>query len=184
MAEPQAATVVADDKHRLLILFEQVLPLVDGVADKLRFVLIIGVLMLVWIGIWLLRIKQFALTLSLLVIGLAILPLLILLRFWWALEELKDLPDIAGQMMGDAKEEIRKSVQGIRGGKVPKLSFLKATKGLWSIGSMLREGRELLGSYISLSTLVNPFMLILGVLSLCFVFFLMLVSIVLAFSAL
>jgi hypothetical protein len=28
-------------------------------------------------------------------------PTLILERFWWALEELKNLPDIAGQMMGD-----------------------------------------------------------------------------------
>ena len=37
---------------------------------------------------------------------------------------------------------------------------------MWSIGSMAGEARELLGSYISIGTLANPFTLILGALSL------------------
>jgi hypothetical protein len=135
------------------------------VADKLRFVLIVGALLIGWIGIWLYVIKHFSLTVTLSVVALAF-PLLILFRFWWAFEELKDLPDIAGQMMGDAKDEFRLSIQDIRAGDVSKLSFLSATKGMWSIGSMLREARELLGSYISIRTLIPPFMLVLGVLSL------------------
>ncbi|NOT86091.1 MAG: hypothetical protein HOP02_15215 [Methylococcaceae bacterium] len=183
MSEPPS-TPAPDQKKRLLDLFGRILPLVDGMADKLRFVLVIGVLLLIWIGTWLLVIKHVALGISLVVIGLALLPLLILLRFWWALEELKDLPNIAGQMMGDAKDEIRESVRGIRAGDVSKLNFVSATKGLWSLGSMLKDSRELLGSYISLSTLVNPFMLILGVLSLGSVLVLMVVSIVLVFLAL
>jgi hypothetical protein len=107
-----------------------------------------------------------------------------LLRFWWSLEELKDLPNIAGQMLGDAKDEIRDNVQNIRAGKVAKLNFLSATKGLWSVGAMLRETKGMLGSYISITTLVNPFMLVLGVMSLGFVFILGLMSVVLVFLAL
>ncbi|MCX7087268.1 MAG: hypothetical protein NTV00_04345 [Methylococcales bacterium] len=183
MSEQQTDTQAADKKQRLLALFGRLLPLVDSVADKLRFVLIVGLLLLVWVGVWLFVIKQFSLTVTLVVVGLVLLPLLILVRFWWALEELKNLPAIAGQMMGDAKNEIRESVQGIRAGNVPKLSFLSATKGLWSLGSVLREGQELIGSYISLSTLINPFMLVLGVASLCFVALLGLVSVILLFFA-
>jgi hypothetical protein len=184
MSEQQPIEAISEKKQHLLTLFTRLLPLVDSVADKLRFVLIVGVLSLVWVGIWLGVIKHFSLLVSLSVVGLASMPVLILLRFWWSLEELKDLPTIAGQMMGDAKDEIRESVQGIRAGKVTKLSFLSATKGLWSVGSMLRETRELVGSYISISTLINPFMLVLGVISLGFVFVLGLVSIVLVFLAL
>ena len=171
-------------KQRLLALFERLLPLVDSLADKLRFMLVIGLLMLVWVAVWMLVIKHYALATTLLVVGLASLPLLILLRFWWSLEELKDLPTIAGQMMGDAKQEIKASVQGIREGKVGKLSFLNATKGLWSMGALMHEAKDMLGSYISITTLVNPFMLVLGVMSLVFVFVLGMVSVALAFLAL
>jgi hypothetical protein len=183
MSEQQSSTETPEQKQRLLALFERLVPLVDGLADKLRFVLIIGVLLLLWVGVWMGMIKHFALPFTLTVVALISLPLLILLRFWWSLEELKDLPNIAGQMMGDAKDEIKESVQGIRAGNVAKLSFLSATKGLWCVGSMLREAKGMLGSYISITTLVNPFMLILGVVSLIFVFVLGLVSVILAFLA-
>lgn len=184
MAEPTPTTQTPENKKRLLALFERILPLIDGIADKLRFVLILGVLMMIWIGVWLLVIKHFSMGVSVAVLGLTLLPLVILFQFWWALEELKDLPNIAGQMLGDAKNEIKESVQGIRAGNIPKLGFLSASKGLWSLGSMLRESKELLGSYVSISTLVNPFMLILGVISLGSVFLLLLVSVILVFLAL
>jgi hypothetical protein len=75
-------------------------------------------------------------------------------------------------------------VQGIREGKTQKLGFLSSAKSLWSIGSMATEARELVGSYISIGTLVNPLSLILGALSLLFVLLLILVSIVLLLLAL
>lgn len=184
MAEQHSLEAASEKKVHLLALFTRLLPLVDSVADKLRFVLIIGLLALVWVAIWLGVIKHFSVFIVLLVVGLALIPLLILLRFWWSLEELKELPTIAGQMMGDAKNEIRDNVQSIRAGKVSKMSFLSASKGLWSVGSMLREAKGMLGSYISITTLVNPFMLMLGMFSLGFVFILGLVSVVLGFLAL
>ena len=183
MSEQQTNALSTENKQRLLELFGRLLPLVDGVADKLRFVLIVGLMLIGWVGLWLFVIKHFSATITLLIVGLALLPLLVLFRFWWAFEELKDLPDIAGQMMGDAKDEIRESIKGIRAGNISKSSFLSVSKGLWSVSSMLKETRELLGSYISISTLVNPFMLVLGVISLCFFLFLVVVSIVLVILA-
>jgi hypothetical protein len=181
MSEQQANVPKSEKIQRILALFDRLLPLVDGVADKLRFLLIVGVLLLTWIGIWLAVIKKYTLVFTVVIVGLALLPLLILLRFWWSLEELKDLPNIVGQMAGDAKQEFQESVQTIRTGNVARLSFLTAGRGLWSLGSMLRESRELVGSYISIAALINPFMLILGVMSLGFVLFLLVVAIVLVF---
>ena len=172
-----------DKQQRLLAIFDRLLPLVDSVADKVRFAVLLGVGLDVWIFIWLFALKGFSLSSALMVAGVVLLPLLILLRFWWALEELKDLPTIAKRMMGDAKGEIQETVQGIRAGKVQKLGFLSSAKSLWSIGSMASEARELVGSYISIGTLVNPLSLILGVVSLFFVLLLVLIGLVLLILA-
>lgn len=172
-----------DTKTRLLEIFGRLLPLVDSVSDKLRFAALLGVALDGWIFIWLYFLKGFSLSSSLIVVGVVLLPILILLRFWWALEEIKDLPTIAGRMMADAKGEISETVQGIKAGNTPKLGFLSSAKSLWSIGSMATEARELLGSYLSIGTLVNPFSLVLGVLSLLFVLLLLLVGIVLLILA-
>ncbi|MEB4593543.1 hypothetical protein VSS37_21375 [Candidatus Thiothrix sp. Deng01] len=179
-----AATQPADVKERLLDIFTRLLPLVDSVSDKIRFAALLGVGLDVWIFIWLYFLKHFSLSSALIVAGVALLPILILLRFWWALEELKDLPNIAGRMVDDAKGEIRETVQGIQAGNTPKLGFISSAKSLWSIGSMASEARELLGSYLSIGTLVNPFSLVLGVLSLLFVLLLAVIGLVLLALAL
>ena len=103
MSKQQTNVSATENKQRLEELFKHLLPLVDGVADKLRFVLIVSALLIGWIGVWLYVIKHFSMTVTLSVVALALLPLLILFRFWWAFEELKDLPDIADQMMGMQK---------------------------------------------------------------------------------
>lgn len=166
-------------QQRLLEIFNRLLPLVDSVSDKVRFAALLGVGLDVWIFIWLFFLKGISLSSALIVLGVVLLPILILLRFWWALEEIKDLPNIAGRMMSDAKGEIGETVQGIRAGSVPKLGFLSSAKSLWSIGSLAGEARELLGSYISIGTLVNPFSLVLGVVSLLFVLLLVVIGLIL-----
>ncbi|EIJ35333.1 hypothetical protein [Thiothrix nivea] len=169
----------ADLKARLLDIFTRLLPLVDSVSDKIRFASLLGIGLIGWVFVWLYFLKQVSLSSSLIVAGVALLPILILLRFWWALEELKDLPNIAGRMVEDTKGEIRATVQGIKTGNTPRLGFIRSAKSLWSIGSLAGEARELLGSYLSIGTLVNPFSLVLGVLSLLFVLLLVLVGVVL-----
>lgn len=181
MAEKQMPPITPEKHEQLLSIFGRLLPLVDSLADKLRLLWILGLLAAIWLVVWCYVLKHYALGITATMGIVALLPSLILARFWWALEELKSLPDIAGEMVGDAKTELRESVQNIRAGKVPKLGFFSAGKSLWSIGAMAAEARELVGSYISVATLVNPFMLVLGVISLFSVFLLFFVGIVLAF---
>lgn len=166
-------------QQRLLDIFTRLLPMVDSVADKLRLALIVGVVLVVWIFIWLFFLKDYSISTALLVAGVALLPLLVIVRFWWALEELKDLPHIADRMLDDAKGNFTATVQGIRVGNNQKLGFIKSASSLWNIGSLATEARSLLGSYISIGTLVNPLSLILGVLSLLFVLVLIVVGLVL-----
>ena len=180
MVDTTPNSLEAEKKQRLLILFESLLPWVDSLADKLRLLWLLGVLVTSWLVVWCFVLKHYSLGVTVAIGIAALLPTLILLRFWWALEELKNLPNIAGEMVGDAKSELKESVQNIRAGKI-KLSFFGAGKRLWSVGAMASEARELVGSYISVATLVNPFMLILGVLSFAGVFVLFLLGVVLVF---
>lgn len=181
MADKPEINLEPEKKQRLLSIFERLLPLLDSVADKLRLLWILGVLVAGWLVVWCYQLKHYSLTVTIIVGVAAFLPTLILVRFWWSLEELKNLPEIAGQMLGDAKSGFQNSVQNIRAGKTAKLGFLSAGKNLWSIGAMAVEARELVGSYLSLATLANPFMLVLGIISVGWVFVLFLVGLVLAF---
>lgn len=165
-----------DLQQRLLTLFEKLLPLVDSVADKLRFVLLLGVGLLVWIFVWMFFLQGFSLTTALVITGVSLLPLLVILRFWWALEELKDLPDIIEDMLEDAQDGFHDTVQSIRSGEKQAVGLLSSVKKLWSVGALAGEARELLGAYISIGTLANPFALVLGILSLLFILLLLLTS--------
>jgi hypothetical protein len=181
MPEIPKTVLEPDKKQRLLSIFERLMPLVDSLADKLRLMVVLGLLVTVWLVVWCHFLKHYPLGITSVVGVAALLPTLILARFWWALEELKSLPDIAGQMVGDAKNGLQASVQNIRASKAPKLGFFGAGKGLLSVGAMAIEARELVGSYISVATLANPLMLVLGMISLASVFLLFLVGIALAF---
>lgn len=180
MTEKPRSTVDQDQKQRLLSIIDRLLPLIDNLADKLRLTFILGLLSTIWLVVWFYFLKQFSMGISLTIGIVAILPTLILARFWWALEELKRLPEIANQMMGDMKTELHASVQNLRSGKTPNLGFLSVGKNLWSVSAMASEARELMGSYISFTTLVNPIMLVLGAVSFVSVFLLFFVGIVLA----
>jgi hypothetical protein len=181
MPEKSITTLEPEKKRRLLSILESLLPLVDSLADKLRFLWILGLLVTGWLVVWCYNLKHYSLGLTAFVGIAAFLPTLILVSFWWALEELKSLPEIAGQLVGDAKSQLQGSVQYIRAGKAPKLGFFSAAKRLWSIGWMASEALELVGSSINVATLVNPVMLILGVISILVVFLLFFVGVMLAF---
>jgi len=155
MPENPTTALGPEKKQRLLSIFGQLLPLVDSLADKLRLLWILGLLVAAWLVVWCYFLKHYSLGIAATVGIAAFLPTLILARFWWALEELKSLPDIAGHMVGDAKTEVYESGQNIRAGKAPKLGFFSAGKSLWSVGAMASEARELVGSYISVTTLVT-----------------------------
>ncbi len=169
--------------QQLISLFQKVLPLVYGIASKLRWALMIGVSMLAWIAVWLVGIKGFSLGFAAVIVVIGAIPLLIILRFWWSLEELKDLPNIVNTMVGDAKASLVDTVNEVKTGNVKKIGFLGSAKGLWSIGSMLGEAKGLLGSYVGLAALMNPFSLFLGVLSILAIGILTMIGVVLAIIA-
>ena len=171
------------NKERLLDTFERLIPLVDGISDSIRFAVFLGVGLAIWIFIWMFMLNDFSAKTAGIIAGISVIPALILSRFWWALEELKDLPDIVTEMIDDAKEEVQETVQGFRQGKVKKAGLFGSVKSLLSIRSILSEAEDMLGSYISISALVNPFWLVLGVFSLIAVMLLILVAAVLAFVA-
>lgn len=180
MSKSTQTNVNPDRKQRLLEIFQQLLPLLDSLVRTIRLTVVLGLFVAIWLIGWCVFLKHFSVTVCVIVGFTTLLPTAILARFWWAVEELKNLPQIAGQMMGGVKTEIESSVQNLRGEKTPKLGFLNVGKNLWSVSAMASEVRELVGSYISFTTLVNPFMLILGVLSFVSVFLFFFVGIALA----
>lgn len=183
MSDKSAPAIESGNQERLLAIFGRLLPMVEVLADKLRLIWILGLLISVWLVVWCVVLKNYSWSVGLAGGCIALLPTLILARFWLALEDLKNLPEIAGEMTGAAKKEFQLSMQKLRAGKLPKLSFLGAGKNLWSISSIAAEARELIGSYVSLATLANPLMLIVGLISFFGVFLLFLASIILVFFA-
>lgn len=174
---------IKEKQSELMDVFDRMLPVVDGMADSIRFAALLGAVLIAWIFVWLFFLKSFSAVTALLVAGICALPILLLLRFWWALEELKALPAIVEDMFDDAKEEVQATVQNIRSGGKQQFGLFGSIRNLWSVGALAGEARGLLGSYISIGTLVNPFSLVLGVLSLLFVLLLIVVGVILAFFA-
>lgn len=172
------------NKARLLDTFERLIPLVDGISDSIRFAVLLGAGLAIWVFVWLFMLNDFSAKTAGVIAGISLIPALILSRFWWALEELKGLPDIVTEMIDDAKEDVQETVQSFRNGNVKKAGLFGSVKSLLSIRSILSEAEDMLGSYISISALVNPFWLILGIFSLIAVMILVLVGAILAFLTL
>ena len=47
-------------KGALLRLFDRLLPIVDAIADSVRLAGVLGLLMLVWIFVWMTRVSDFS----------------------------------------------------------------------------------------------------------------------------
>ncbi|MCK5812886.1 MAG: hypothetical protein KAH03_01455 [Cocleimonas sp.] len=164
----------------LIKTFENLIPLVDSISDSMRGAVFLGLLLTVWFFVWLFFLNSYSLLTASILSGITLIPVLILSRFWWALEELKDLPDIVSEMVDDAKEDVQETVQNLRNNKTKKIGLFGTIKSLFSIRSILSEADDMLGSYISISALINPFWLILGVFSLLAMIMFILIAIILA----
>ncbi len=152
--------------EKLQTIFQRLLPLVDDLADALGILLLISLAVIVWIFVYFFHLHHFSLLMSLGLAGLATIPVLILTRFWFALENLKDIPKIAEEMMDDVTEDVAQSWHGIKSGKKGALNFFGQAKKLFEIRSLLNSADNLLEQYFSIGPLVNPFYLFFGVLSL------------------
>jgi hypothetical protein len=184
MADPQPTTEeLRERKGALLNLFERLLPVVDGIADSFRFATLLGLVLLVWVVIWMFHFGGFEVGTVLIAGAVMVLPVLVLSYFWWGLEGLKKLPETVAELVSDTRDEVREQVLSIRSAE-KKVGLLGSAGRLWELRSIAGEARELLGSYVQISTLVNPVSLILGFLSLMFIGVLALTGVALAIAAL
>lgn len=163
-----------DDK--LFDLFNKLVPLVDNVSDGVRAIALLGAVVTAWLFIWMFFIQHFSLITALIVFGILFIPSLILLRFWWALEGVKDLPDIAEEMIDDVTDDVKSTWKEVREDKKNALSFIGQAKNLWETKALLGQLGDVFSQYLNFGLLVNPFSLFLAVLSLLAVLVLMLVG--------
>ncbi len=181
MSTSVTPTTDPNRQQRLVEIFQRLLPIVNSLARKLLLTIVLGILIAVWLMVWCLYFKHYSITVAIIAGFTALLPTAIVARFWWAVEELKELPQITSQMIGDAKGELSASLNNLRNGTPLKTGFFSVGKNLWSVGSMVSELRELAGTYFTFSTLINPFMLILGAVSIGCIFLLFFIGIALGF---
>lgn len=174
---PEKPTLQLDD--HIFALFDKLVPLVDNVADGIRTTSLLGLLVIGWIFVWMFFLQSFSLTTSLILLAVTALPVLILFRFWWALESLKDLPEIAQEMMDDVTDEAKETWRSVRSDKKKALNFIGQAKNMWEMKSLLGELDDVFAQYINIGTLVNPFSLILGIISLLGILLLTLIGIIL-----
>jgi hypothetical protein len=165
-------------------LFDRMLPVVDAIADTVRLAALLGLVMVIWIFVWMTHLNDLSLATGLVVAAVAFLPVLVLLWYWWGLEGVKKLPDDVAQIAGSAGAEVRSHIQGIRAGEERRLLNYVSLGKLWELRSLADEARDLLGSYARVGSLANPVLLVLLFLSLLLLVPLGLVSLALAAQAL
>ncbi len=180
--QPDATT--ATTPERVGAVLTRLLPLAAGVASGLRWVTLLGVAAVLWLFAWMFWLKGFGPVSSAVVTGLAALPVLVLLRFWLAVEDLRNLPEQFRDMGSGLRREMQDAVRGLASGDRAKaLNILGQARRLFEIRSLLGQLSEVAGHYVSIGTLVNPLSLLLGVVSLLLVGVLLLVGIVLGIVA-
>lgn len=175
MSEPntQAAPSSLKKIHHII---QKILPLVDDVADALGLFLLLSLIVIGWIFAYLFYLNDYSLTLALSISGCALIPCLILARIWFALENLKDIPNIVGELSEDVSESATESWQAVKSGKKNTLNIIGQARKLFQIRTLLRSGNEIFSQYFSIGPLINPFYLFFGVISLISLFFLLIVG--------
>lgn len=163
--------IEASTLNKLKQSFQRLLPLVDDLADALGVLLLISMVVVIWIFVYLFYLQHFSLFISVGVSSLSVLPVLILSRFWFSLENLKDIPKIAEEMIDDVTGDVAQSWHAAKSGKKGALNFFGQAKKLFEIRSILNSADDIIGQYFSIGPLVNPFYLFLGVLSFIGLFF-------------
>jgi hypothetical protein len=161
---------------KLETLLEKLMPLVGSASRKLRLLMLIGIAVIIWLFVFMFVLQQWSLGWALGISAVLALPVLWLSRFYFALQDLSDLPEI----IDDIKDDLTQNLQSLRNTKkATAVNAVSGAKDLWEIRSLLSSGRELLGDYVSIALLINPFALFLGVLSILALFALALLGIVL-----
>ncbi len=104
-------------QQRLLSMFQNLLPLVDDVSDKLGVLLIISFATLGWVFYSIHYLQNFSLKTALIGCFVAALPGILLFRFWLALTQLKNIPKVAAQLIDDVSEDAGQAWHAVKSGK-------------------------------------------------------------------
>jgi hypothetical protein len=161
-------------------LLAKLMPLVGSATKKLRFLMLMGIAVILWLFVFMFVLQEMTLGWALGISAVLALPVLWLSRFYFALQDLNDLPE----QINEIKAELTESLLSLKNTKkATAVNAVSGAKDLWEIRSLLSSGREILGDYVSIAILANPFSLLLGVLSIFALFLLTLLAIELAFFA-
>jgi hypothetical protein len=169
-----------DTLNKLEKLLAKLMPLVGSATKKLRFLMLMGIAVILWLFVFMFVLQEMTLGWALGISAILALPVLLLSRFYFALQDLNDLPE----MIDEIKADLTSSLQALtRTKKATAVNAVSGAKDLWEIRSLLSNGREMLGDYVSIAVLANPLSLFLGVLSVISLFGLVLLGIVLGLFA-
>lgn len=161
-----------DTSARLQLLLGRLIPIVDGLADKLQVLLFVLAGLLLWFGFYLLGIRDWSWQTTVTLLMLVVVPLLILGRLYWSLRDLQALPDTMDEVSGD----LRAGWTQLSSGKRSAFNIFSQARQLFEMRGLLGSADELIGNYVSFGILINPLFLILSVLALLFTLFLLLVG--------
>lgn len=163
--------------NKLFDLFDKLIPLVDNVSDGVRVIALLGVTITAWLFIWMFFVVNFSLTTALVISGIIFLPSLILLRYWWALETVKDLPDMAEEMVDDVTSEVKATWKEVRTDKKKALNFIGQAKNIWEMKSLLGQLDDVFSQYLNIGVLINPLSLMIAIFSILAVLVLLLITV-------
>ncbi len=160
--------------EKLLDLLDKLIPLVDGLADKLRILLWLLTGILLWFGIYLFQILSWGITATVIVAIIVGIPLLILLRIYWSLRSVQDIPNT----LDDVTEDMQLAWKDAKSRKRGAMNVFTQAKNLYQVRGLLGNAGDIMGQYVSVGALINPFSLLLGVLSLLATLFLGLIALI------
>ncbi len=168
MSPPETDEIdLAQREGPLLTVFARLIPLVDRMANTLLTVIILGLFALLWVFVYMWHFHSINWYMAALVCVIVGAPIAMLCWYWSSLQTLKTLPETLSEAMDDTRSEVTAKVQGIRASSDVKKNRLSTVRSVWELGSVLGDLRDLAGSYVQVSSLVNPVVLALVVLSLC-----------------
>ena len=175
-SKPSTLNLKSSVNKQLFDIFDHLIPLVDNISDGIRAIALLGVVISTWLFIWSFFILHTSLTTTLIISAVSFLPSLILLRYWWALEAVKELPDIAEEMLDDVTSEVKSTWNEVSNDKKKALNFIGQAKNIWEMKSLLGQLDDMFNQYLNIGVLINPLSILVAIISLLSVLVLLLIA--------
>ncbi len=175
-SKPSTLNLKSSVNKQLFDIFDHLIPLVDNISDGIRAIALLGIVISTWLFIWSFFILHTSLTTTLIISAVSFLPSLILLRYWWALEAVKELPDIAEEMLDDVTSEVKSTWKEVSNDRKKALNFIGQAKNIWEMKSLLGQLDDMFNQYLNIGVLINPLSILVAIISLLSVLVLLLIA--------